>query len=410
MNAKRFSWVALFLCLSGCAAFVWREPKSVLSAPFLRKGVDREVQDLLARKTGPKGEVTLSLIDVVYLALSRNLTLKSAREEREKASGDVMAARAGMLPQVSVTGNYIRIDKGATAEFGGMKIKLSPEDRYSTELSIRQPIFQGGMAYHGYVAARIVERISQLGVYTAEEQISFAAAVRYYDALLAKASLAVAEENVKLSREHLTNVQKRLKQGMASRFEELRAKTQLAGMETLVIQAGNRLKVTRLEVLRIAALPLDMPLRLSGAIASRPIPVEFEEVYRAAWKYRPDLAAAAMSIRAQDRQIAALRASLMPKLYGFFNWGWEKPSSKSFIAGAGAGYWNGGVSLDVPVFDGGATHARLMKAYASRRQARFRLEDLREEIALEIRKALLNLDDAAKAVESATKNLRLAQE
>jgi outer membrane protein TolC len=374
------------------------------------QGIDERARDLLARRTGTEGTVTLSLTDVVFLSLSRNLTLKSAREERAKAQADAFAALSGMLPQVSVSGSYVRIDKGATADFGGVKIKLSPEDRYKTELSIQQPIFQGGMAYHGYQAARIVARIADLGVTSAEEQVSFAATVRYYDTLLAKASLGVAEENVDLSREHLTNVQKRLKQGMASRFEELRAKTQVAGMETLVIQAENALKVKRLEVLRVAALPLDMPMNLSGAIISRPLKVEFNDAYRAAWKNRPDLAAAALGIRAQDRQISALRAGLMPKLYGFFNWGWEKPSGKSFIAGAGAGYWNGGLTLSVPVFDGGATHARLMKAHATRRQAQFRLEDLREEIALEIRKALLNLDDAAKAVESATKNLRLAQE
>jgi outer membrane protein TolC len=178
----------------------------------------------------------------------------------------------------------------------------------------------------------------------------------------------------------------------------------------MVIQARNMVEVKKLEVLRIAALPLGTKLELKGAITSSPIQGTFQDACKVAWKRRPDLHAARMGIRVADKQIDALRASLMPKLFGFFNWGWEKPSSKSFIAGAGAGYWNGGLSLSVPVFDGGATHARLLKAHATRRQAEFRLEDLREEIALELRRALLNLSDAAEAVAAQSKNLKLARE
>jgi hypothetical protein len=80
------------------------------------------------------------------------------------------------------------------------------------------------------------------------------------------------------------------------------------------------------------------------------------------------------------------------------------------VAGAGAGYWNGGISLSVPVFDGGATHGQLLKAYASRRAAKYRYEDLVEQISLDIRKALLNLSDASKAVETSRKGLDLALE
>ncbi|MHC4779693.1 MAG: TolC family protein, partial [Planctomycetota bacterium] len=209
MRVHRLAMVILLLACAGCGAFVWRDPREVLS---LKKStsnmIDEGAKDLLARRTGPEGAVSLALQDCLFLALSRNLSLKAGREERSKAQGDAFSALATMLPQVSLSGSYIRIDKAATADFGGMEIKISPEDRYKAELSIQQPIFQGGAAYHGLEAARIMGSIAELGIASAEEQVAFAATIRFYDTLLAMASLSVARENVKLSNEHLTNVQK----------------------------------------------------------------------------------------------------------------------------------------------------------------------------------------------------------
>jgi len=364
----------------------------------------------LESKTAPDGTLNLSLVETVRLALVRNLGLKAAREELNKAQGDALSAFSRMLPQINVSGTYVRIDKGATAEIGGMKINLSPEDRYSVELGITQPLFQGGQAYHAFKAAQIMSRISELGLATAREQVAYAATVSFYDALLHREAHKVSRENLKLAREHLDNVRKRLKQGVASNFEKLRAETHVAGQETREIQARNLLEIKKLNLARVAGLPLDVKLRPRGSISSSPFEVDYDTALEMARLFRPDLEVGRLGVLAVEKQIDVLRAGLMPKLYGFFNWGWERPSSKSFVAGAGAGYWNGGVSLSVPVFDGGATHSQLLKAYASRRQARYRLEDMVEEVALEIRKAVLNLSDATKAVEASQEGLRLARE
>lgn len=412
MRVFRPAAAALLFLGTGCATLVWQDPGRVLSVPSDRAARIRDARsdEILKRRTAEDGTVDLNLPEVVALALARNLGLQAAREERLKAQGDAFSAFARMLPQVGFSGSYVRIDQGTTADIGGMSIKLSPEDRWSGELQIQQPIFQGGMAYHAFEAAQIVARIADLGIVTAEEQISFAVAIAFFDALLARESLAVARENTTLAREHLEDVRKRRAQGMASRFEELRAETQVAATETLEIQAKNTLVVKKLSVLRLAGLPLDTEIRLEGAIASGPLEAGYDQVWEGAERFRPDLAAARAGLLAAEKGIAATRAQLMPKIYGFFNWGWQKPSSKSFVAGAGAGYWNGGLSLSVPIFDGGAVHGQLLKAYAARRQAQYRLQDLQEEIALEIRKSLINIEDAAKAVEASRKGLKLAEE
>jgi len=87
-----------------------------------------------------------------------------------------------------------------------------------------------------------------------------------------------------------------------------------------------------------------------------------------------------------------------------------KPSSKSFVAGAGGEYWNAGLSLSFPVFDGFATQARIAKARAMLTQSQGTAGDLLDEVLVEVRKSFLNIRDAEKFVEAADEGLKLAEE
>ncbi len=412
MKTVRTSIIVLFaLAIGGCGLFVWRDPRNVL--PVGRAagtGPRFDAEKIIEHCRTDDGGLVLTLPDCVALALSRNLSLKAVREEPWKATGDVFAATSAMLPQVSVSGVYTRIDQATTADFGGQTITISPQDRYKAELSIQQPVFQSGMAYHAAEAARIGKRIAELGVETAEEQVAFGVTASFYEALFTRAGLEVARENLQLARAHLDEVKKRLEQGMASRFEELRAQTRVSSMEAREIQARNQTALKKLGLLRLVGLPLDKDVELDGTLFSPPGSLPYDKAWSVARRLRTDLYASHLGVEAMKSQVRSIRGQLLPKLYAYFNWGWEKPSGKSFIAGGGAGYWNGGLSLSLPLFDGGAAHGRLLKAHASLRQAQFRLEDLREEIGLEIRKAILNLADAAEGVKMSQKNLRLARE
>jgi outer membrane protein TolC len=67
-------------------------------------------------------------------------------------------------------------------------------------------------------------------------------------------------------------------------------------------------------------------------------------------------------------------------------------------------------TLNVPVFQGGKTHADVLQAEATLRQARQRLEDLRAQIDNDVRNALLDLNAAADQVEVARSSVDLAEQ
>ena len=68
-----------------------------------------------------------------------------------------------------------------------------------------------------------------------------------------------------------------------------------------------------------------------------------------------------------------------------------------------------GVSLKVPVFDGGRREARRAESFSQYRQEKVKTHDLQDQIELEVRLALNSLRAAANEVETAREGLALAQ-
>ena len=67
-------------------------------------------------------------------------------------------------------------------------------------------------------------------------------------------------------------------------------------------------------------------------------------------------------------------------------------------------------SLNIPIFAGRRTHADVLQAEATLRQAKQRLEDLRGQIDNDVRTALLDLNAAADQVQVARSTVDLAEQ
>jgi outer membrane protein len=197
---------------------------------------------------------------------------------------------------------------------------------------------------------------------------------------------------------------------MASPFEELRARALVSTQKALALQAANRLHGRELDLRRVLGIRLDSDVTVEGALVYIPFQGDLDDAIADAQRGRRDLLAAEAGIEALELQLAATRAELFPKVYGFFNAGWKKPSSKTFGGTEGGEYWNAGLSVSLPIFDGFSTHGKLLKAHAGLRQSRWKCADLQDEILLQVRKSFLNIRDAARFVEVTRENLELAKE
>ena len=105
---------------------------------------------------------TLTIDKVRLLAMDHNRQLQSARKELDRARGEIISARSGALPQISLDGTYTRNIEVPELFFGGQAIPIGLNNDFNLALSLTQPIYNGGKAYTAWKIAKIYEKYNPL--------------------------------------------------------------------------------------------------------------------------------------------------------------------------------------------------------------------------------------------------------
>jgi outer membrane protein TolC len=226
----------------------------------------------------------------------------------------------------------------------------------------------------------------------------------YLAAVKATVDVETAESNVTLSLAVQTQAENQKNAGTGTGIEITRARVQLANDRQHLLVAQNARRSAYLQLLRAMGLRLDTELALTDKLEFLPVdPVTLEQAKALAVKERPDYRAQ------QERESNARMAASATKLE-------RLPSVAAFgdYGSNGTGFENAlptrtyGISVKLPLFDGGRMDARRVEADSQYRAEKVRTNDLKEQIDLDVRLALDELRSAADEVAVAKEGLDLA--
>ncbi len=424
MELSRFNsrmW-AMALCVAtafasgGCQALVWTDwGHSVRPSPREGRTPPPDLSAAgVSAAPGQRIELTLSLDQAAAVAAANNPQIRMAVEEIEKARGDEMTAWSSMLPTADLNLGYTRLELSYfTMSIPGgppVKIKMGVRDNYKAELGVKLPLFVGGAGFNGIELASLARDYAELKIEAALMQAACMARKTYIDVLFAAEAVAVHEQGLVNAEAHLADVKKKLEHKVGTRFDVLRAEVRVANARASLIQGRSGLNLARAALLRVLGLPQDSKLTLSDGLSYVPVKVSEQASLDGALSRRRDLKQAMLAVEMQEKKLSMTKGGILPQAFGFFNWGWSKPSSKSMGSADGDDYWNAGLMINVPLFDGFATLGKIRKDYAILRQARWWVEDARQQIALEVKQAATALADAMEFVESQKENVKQAEE
>jgi outer membrane protein TolC len=339
----------------------------------------------------PVPSENLSLDEAVRIALLYNKSLQAKIQEREIARGQLLSAYQLALP---------RVDAAASTAYGS-------RDTDSASLSFRQPLFRGGGATAGLRAAKLFAFWSDESVRDTVQTVIRQVTVDYYAALLADNLCQVNRDAVVSAEAHLNDVRIKRVNGVASKYDELRAQVDVANFRAELIRQENNLVLAKTSLLRTLGTATDAPLRLADQLRHAPVETTLEEAIKTAYANRPDLYMAELNIRMQREKVRALRGTYLPEIDLALNAGTDR-------ARDGEDEWAGtqraALELNWPLFDGFGREGELIAAKARLRQREIELNSVEEDVFLDVQQALLNLKNAEEYVESQRLNLQHAEE
>jgi len=234
-------------------------------------------------------------------------------------------------------------------------------------------------------------------------------AINYYDTLLAQQLYEVNRDAVVSAEAHLKDVQAKFSQGVASRFDVLRAEVDVSNFQAETIQQQNRLHLAKTRLLKTMGVSQETEVQLVDELSYEPVKPILDEAVRIAHLNRPDLYAAELGLRLQQEAVRIARSQYWPRVDAVFTQGWARPDPHTSTDDWGHS-WAAGIELVTPIFDGWRRKGRLIQDEATLRKRKVELLDAQERVFLEIQQALLSLRDAEEFAESQRLNLRRAQE
>lgn len=360
---------------------------------------------------------TKTLAECIELALANRPSLESAAAEVEGGRARVRQAFSGYLPQLNGSYSSNRRKSSFTSRTQsasdgpiGVLSQSTISNFHSGALTLSQTLFDFGQNLAAIQASRAREASLRADADTERKQVVYEVKQSYFDLLAARRLLAVADETVRSNRKQVEQARGRNEVGFAPRIDVTRSEVLLARAELDLLAARNNATVAA-ETLR-NALGLDGPLdfEIADELGRKTMAPDEASALDAAYRSRSELQSLLARQRASEEDIAQHQREHLPTVSADASYGW---SNAEFPL---ADNWVFGASVNVPIFSGGLTAARVAESRANLRALRADERTLRQQIALEVRRALLDvarfaesIDVSARAAEQAQENLDLAQ-
>lgn len=357
---------------------------------------------ILADHPNGYAQRVVTLEEAYRLAASESERIGISREGLVQAEREIDRARSFLYPSVTTDASYLRRNDAREGPFG----VLLPESQKQFNLTITQPLYTGGRASAAYRGAKLGVKGGELDVSLTTENLLFDVARAYYEALKAQRNVEIELNEVKRLEAHLTDAEKRFRVGEAIKTVVLRAQAELADARARLIRAQNDQAITKDQLALFA--------RIEGPFETADPPsLTLSEQAEAAWiktaqERRSDLARESTNIAISKEQIDIARGTFFPtlSLEGRYNWIDQDPET-SFVT---TNDRSAILKLSFPIFEGRLRVAELAQAKSRYRQQVLQRELLSDQISVEVRRTLLNLNALTSQVDVIKAQVAFARE
>ncbi len=357
-------------------------------------------------------------------ALANNWELRAKKEKIAQASHIKKQALAEFFPKFSTSYGYTRFSEVNLSDpisVGGLTVPGRPlncRDNYQLRATLKQPVFTGFALISSL-------NLAELGVDQSEteldlEKLDIAMKVKeaYFQILEADKFREVADKAVNSLKSHVDVARSFYEVGMIPVNDLLKAEVELANAQHDLVKAANGSRLARAFFNVVLSRPIEDKVEVMDILEYKPYTGEFCDYVEKALEERPEMKLLEVSILKADQQIRLAKSKLYPEVA--FTYDYIKEGDDPDVSGSpfhDSSSWQAMVGLSWTFWEWGKTH------YSVREKENFKEELLKtkrameDNIQLELKDAVLGLEQAEKnipttrkAVAQAEENLRVSRE
>jgi outer membrane protein TolC len=355
--------------------------------------------------------LTLTLQDALNRARSNSVAFQAALTDQGIAHEDKVQARAGLLPSVNYNNQFLYTEPNGTPS--GVFVANNSVHEYISQGNLHQAI--GLTNYADYRRSRALEAVARAKAEVAKRGLVVAVVQGYYGLIAAQRKYANVQQAASEAQQFLALSQKLENGGEVAHADVIKAQIQFNDRQRDLREAQLAMDKSRLD-LAVLLFP-DFNLNFTVVDDSQLAPplISFDEFIKEAQNRNPDVRASTAGFQAARFEVASAQSAYLPTLTLDYFYGID---AAHFAAHEPDGTRNLGYSvaatLNIPIWNWGATHSKVVQANLRRKQAQRELTmaqrklqaDMRELYA-EAEAAHTELDLLKSSADLAAESLRL---
>ena len=292
-----------------------------------------------------------TLDEVLATAYNSNPSLMSARASVRGTDEQLPLALSGWRPTVSVSG---------AAGRGQYFNNFSPLIPYTTQRSVMdytvvvtQPLYSGGRTVAQTAQAEGAIQADRAQLEVTENQVLLSAATAFLDVARDSAIVKLNINNEQVLTKDLEMARKRFQEGELTRTDVAQAEARLAQANAERKAAEGNLQASRAAFVAIIGRPPETPV---PPVSLPTVPDSLEATKTTARDNNPAVKAADWQARAAHEAIDAVQGELLPTVALQGTYG---RNVNEFLEGAETRTATGMLTVSMPLYEGGATYARV---------------------------------------------------
>lgn len=361
----------------------------------------------------PTGTVKLTLQQAVTLAIKQNPTQQIGILNAAESIQDKNISRAALLPQADLKAADSANRVNLLAEFGGTPLvpevalpgHIGPYQILSAGPAFGSTIFDFSL-WKRYRAARSNVDAAKANSLTTREQVILLVVSQYIGTLRAVADVAASQSRVDLAQALYDQAADLQKEGVGTGIDTLRANVELQNEKQRLIEAGNDRDASLFGLSKLLNLDPRQKIELADSLGFFETPqpevdpsIDLALSSRQEWK----------AIQAEEKSARLEKQSAqyerLPSVRFDGNWTYLGTSVSNGIP---TYVYQG--SMNVPLFTSGRIKAEVTKADLELHKLEQQKADLRNQIALDVKTSLLNLQSARNEVQVANLGIDLSKQ
>lgn len=365
----------------------------------------------------------LSLNEAIQLSIKTSGQLKIANAKADEASAQYHEAWNNHLPDVKVTGAYMRLNNPDV----NLKVKLGGSGSDTTKkaapikvdqaaygiVSASLPIFSGLRIKYGVESAKYLEQAAKLDVETNKEEVIQNTISAYANLYKAKRSVDLVKENLAQQKQRVTDFSNLEKNGLLARNDLLKAQLQQSNIELSLLDAENNFRITCVNMDLMLGLPegTDLMPDSTGFVAP-PDAGSLVQWEQTAFQNRKDMAALSLREKAAGASLRSVKGEYYPGLA--ITGGYIAADIPNLLTITNA--LNVGIGLQYNLGALWKTGAKVAEAKARQHEIMANEGILSDQVRLEVNRDYQNyvlstkkIDVYAEAIEQANENYRITK-